>query len=44
MSPAFFDLALSAAQLLIGTAMLFATLRLLRGKRARAEGDEQREL
>ena len=34
MSPAFFDLALSAAQLLIGTAMLFATLRLLRGPRA----------
>ena len=34
MSPAFFDLALSAAQLLVGTAMLFATLRLLRGPRA----------
>jgi multicomponent K+:H+ antiporter subunit F len=34
MSPAFFDLAVAAAQLLLGLAMLFCAVRLLRGPRA----------
>lgn len=34
MSSTFFALALSAAQLLLGVAMVFATVRLLRGPRA----------